>query len=559
MRQMLIVKTFLLILSVFLIGLFSNNAVFFNSNRKNTALAQNNFFLLSASNISSESITLNWTDNLIGETGFKIEKKFGDCANENSFGEIKILGSNSNSFVDNNISSDSIYCYRVRAYLGSLHSSYSNELSVSTYNFTSNSDFTDSNSILSFSANPSFINSGEQSKLTWSANGSIHCIASESWKGEKPISASQIVYPKKTSSYTLSCIWADKTVISKSIVIKVKGGEDKVFSQNYCYRNNFSTPLYQSSCPIEPDNSSNCHLDLPDNFSLNVVIPHKAIEKKANLQILIHNLDNFENLSNSTEGLRIVGDKIVQIVVKDENCKKVNLLKEISIGFSYPQFYANNFNENSFKIKKGDISDNSWDNILNKKDISSNIVVGIDKELGYFSLFGSKKYIVNQSYSQKNISSKPLVVDYNPKNIFALNSNSNPENINNSQSESFNPENSDSKDYESSEKKSFFKYLLASLANQTRHISWKIAISVSVIFSLILISWFIYKKRLSKTMYATRNLNIPILKNNKISNIKEKIRRKKEDAISVSSIYNTSRKKQIIEERNGDVLIVREV
>jgi hypothetical protein len=83
---------------------------------------------LSANATGSSTINLTWKDNSNNEEGFKIERKIGN----GSFSRIASVGSNVTSYLDNNLSANATYVYRVRAYRAGSHSGYSNEAAATT-------------------------------------------------------------------------------------------------------------------------------------------------------------------------------------------------------------------------------------------------------------------------------------------------------------------------------------------------------------------------------------------------------------------------------------------
>ncbi len=59
---------------------------------------------------------------------------------------------------------------------------------------------------VSLTANPTNVNSGGFSALTWSSTGANSCNAAGAWSGSKPLSGSQSVGPlTQTSTFTLTC------------------------------------------------------------------------------------------------------------------------------------------------------------------------------------------------------------------------------------------------------------------------------------------------------------------------------------------------------------------
>src|SRR6266850_2100675 len=82
---------------------------------------------LSASPVSSEQITLAWTDNASDESGFHVERAPGATT---TFAEIAAVGANVTAYESHGLSGGTSYSYRVRAYNSSGNSSYSNTVSA---------------------------------------------------------------------------------------------------------------------------------------------------------------------------------------------------------------------------------------------------------------------------------------------------------------------------------------------------------------------------------------------------------------------------------------------
>ena len=75
---------------------------------------------------SAGKITLNWTDNATNEMGFKLDRSTDGV----NFTQLGILGANSTSFANAGLASGVTYYYRIRAYDGPNHSTYSNVASA---------------------------------------------------------------------------------------------------------------------------------------------------------------------------------------------------------------------------------------------------------------------------------------------------------------------------------------------------------------------------------------------------------------------------------------------
>ncbi len=83
---------------------------------------------LSASANGADAINLTWTDNASDETGFAIERSTDNI----NFAEIASVGANVTSLVDNGLSAETTYFYRVEANNGAGASGYSNTASATT-------------------------------------------------------------------------------------------------------------------------------------------------------------------------------------------------------------------------------------------------------------------------------------------------------------------------------------------------------------------------------------------------------------------------------------------
>ncbi|MCA1560388.1 MAG: fibronectin type III domain-containing protein, partial [Acidobacteria bacterium] len=76
---------------------------------------------LTASTLSSTSISLAWTDKSTDEGGFQVERCLGSlatCAASNLFSPAGLTTADGTTFVDNGLQASSAYSYRVRAFNG---------------------------------------------------------------------------------------------------------------------------------------------------------------------------------------------------------------------------------------------------------------------------------------------------------------------------------------------------------------------------------------------------------------------------------------------------------
>ncbi|MCU0438611.1 MAG: fibronectin type III domain-containing protein [Raineya sp.] len=74
-------------------------------------------------------VNLTWVDNSNNEFGFKLERSI-DNINFSQIGGN--LPANTTSYTDNTVSTNTTYYYRVRSYIGTIHSNYSNTATVTT-------------------------------------------------------------------------------------------------------------------------------------------------------------------------------------------------------------------------------------------------------------------------------------------------------------------------------------------------------------------------------------------------------------------------------------------
>ena len=102
---------------------------------------------LSATAVSNSQIDLSWTDNSTGEDGFKIERSTGAAG---PYSQIATVPQDITSYSNLGLSDSTTYYYRVRAYIASVNSDYSNGANDTT--FTPPPPFPDAPSGLSAAA-----------------------------------------------------------------------------------------------------------------------------------------------------------------------------------------------------------------------------------------------------------------------------------------------------------------------------------------------------------------------------------------------------------------------
>lgn len=84
---------------------------------------------LTATTISPSQINLSWVDNANNETGFKIERKTGAGG---TYSQIATAGTNVTAYPDTDLTGNTTYYYRVRAYNGGGDSIYTDEAYATT-------------------------------------------------------------------------------------------------------------------------------------------------------------------------------------------------------------------------------------------------------------------------------------------------------------------------------------------------------------------------------------------------------------------------------------------
>ena len=88
---------------------------------------------VNAEPVTNHKIALTWTDSSSNESGFKIERRNGGLtAPPSTYFEIAVVGANVNTYADSNLTPNTEYSYRLRAFNAGGHSIYSNETSSLT-------------------------------------------------------------------------------------------------------------------------------------------------------------------------------------------------------------------------------------------------------------------------------------------------------------------------------------------------------------------------------------------------------------------------------------------
>lgn len=92
-------------------------------------LAPENPSDLVATAVAVDAIKLDWLDNSLSETGFKVQRSDGGCSGE--FNLIATLPADTQSYTDRGLASGSTYCYRIKAF-SEAGASFSGQASATT-------------------------------------------------------------------------------------------------------------------------------------------------------------------------------------------------------------------------------------------------------------------------------------------------------------------------------------------------------------------------------------------------------------------------------------------
>jgi|GEM_PF-1971997 len=87
---------------------------------------------LQAKAVSPSQVMLSWRNRTNGETGFRIERKTGNCSSGAAWSLLDTAGKNEEIYIDTTASAGSTYSYRARAFKGAANYAYSNCSSAAT-------------------------------------------------------------------------------------------------------------------------------------------------------------------------------------------------------------------------------------------------------------------------------------------------------------------------------------------------------------------------------------------------------------------------------------------
>jgi len=86
---------------------------------------------LTAQALGASMVQLNWKDNSTGELGFKIQRALASSSN---FTQIAIVSANKTEYIDENLSANTNYQYRISSFTSSSQSAWSDVVYATTYN-----------------------------------------------------------------------------------------------------------------------------------------------------------------------------------------------------------------------------------------------------------------------------------------------------------------------------------------------------------------------------------------------------------------------------------------
>jgi hypothetical protein len=164
--------------------------------------------------VNQNSVSIHWTNNgPAADTDIKIlvERKTGPSG---TYQEIASFPSSTSSMTDYNVSLGTTYFYRVRAANVLYESDYSNEVSATPHYLPPS---------IQFQANPSTINAGQSSTLSFSVVGASS-VQIDHGIGSISASGSKVVAPATTTTYTLTATGPGGTATAQATVTVITVG-----------------------------------------------------------------------------------------------------------------------------------------------------------------------------------------------------------------------------------------------------------------------------------------------------------------------------------------------
>ncbi len=116
---------------------------------------------------------------------------------------------------------------------------------------TLNSNETSAQPTLSMDVNPSTINQGDQSVLSWHSVNASQCVAAGGWSGSRPLSGTLIITPSQSTTYTLTCYNSGGYVNSQTTITVQAITSSQTPSTNSNAQNPTAS-LFVSSSQITP-------------------------------------------------------------------------------------------------------------------------------------------------------------------------------------------------------------------------------------------------------------------------------------------------------------------
>jgi hypothetical protein len=157
-----------------------------------------------------------------------------------------------------------------------------------------------------------------------------------------------------------------------------------------CQHNLPALPLAQTSCVATPGDGGTCNASLSDGFSVRYNVPSGAVISNTNISVFIYRASDLSAINVSVGNLSIIGNRIVQVIVENQNCQTVSLSKDAVINFTYPSSYAYGYIESSFTDYNTPNYANNWFMLPTARNASANTLTSLTTNLGYFAIYGPR-------------------------------------------------------------------------------------------------------------------------------------------------------------------------
>lgn len=239
--------------------------------------------LTATANTASTAVTLNWVDNATNETGYIVQR----ATNNGTYTTVGTLAANIRTYNDNTVTTGNSYSYRVRAFNGTVNSTFSN---VATVTLSSNTTLATPTRV---AANGIY---SDGFYITWDLVSSATSYDIQLWmNGAWTIVGSSSTY----------YFWVDKQGSTLTYTFRVR-------AKNATSVSNWSTQSTTTIPAAGPQSSENTYITKAFKFSPNPTEDMIYIENysKANFSVEIYNasgilIEKFDNqLNYSTKNLK---------------------------------------------------------------------------------------------------------------------------------------------------------------------------------------------------------------------------------------------------------------